>query len=46
MSYYTTCDICKAHLDPGEHCDCQKENDKEEKKEQYCDDKTNNTVSE
>jgi len=23
MKYYRTCQICKAHLDPGERCDCQ-----------------------
>lgn len=23
MSYYHTCPICGAHLDPGEVCDCQ-----------------------
>ena len=21
--YYRTCPNCDAHLDPGEHCDCQ-----------------------
>lgn len=25
MSYYRTCRICGAHLDPGEVCDCKKE---------------------
>lgn len=25
MTYYYTCPDCGAHLDPGEHCDCQKE---------------------
>lgn len=24
MKYYRTCPICKAHLDPGEKCDCVK----------------------
>ena len=23
MSYYKTCPNCGAHLDPGEHCECQ-----------------------
>lgn len=27
MSYYKTCPLCGAHLDPGESCDCR---DKEE----------------
>lgn len=22
MSYYRTCPLCGAHLDPGESCDC------------------------
>lgn len=22
MSYYRTCPLCGAHLDPGERCDC------------------------
>ena len=25
MSYYSTCPICGAHLDPGEVCDCDNE---------------------
>lgn len=24
-TYFRTCPDCGAHLDPGEHCDCQKE---------------------
>lgn len=24
-TYYNTCPICGAHLDPGEHCDCTTE---------------------
>ena len=24
-TYYTICDNCGAHLDPGEKCDCRKE---------------------
>jgi len=23
MAYYNECPRCGAHLDPGEHCDCQ-----------------------
>lgn len=26
-TYYWTCPYCKANLDPGERCDCQKEKD-------------------
>lgn len=26
-SYYHTCPYCGANLDPGESCDCQKDND-------------------
>ena len=25
MSYYKTCPLCGAHLDPGEVCECKKE---------------------
>lgn len=25
MPYYSTCPYCEAHLDPGERCDCQDE---------------------
>ena len=25
MPYYHTCPYCRAHLDPGERCDCQDE---------------------
>lgn len=29
MTYYRTCPLCGAHLDPGERCDCQeKEKDR------------------
>ena len=29
MTYYRTCPLCGAHLDPGERCDCQeKEEDR------------------
>lgn len=27
MSYYHTCPICGANLDPGERCDCEREED-------------------
>lgn len=26
-TYYHTCKLCGANLDPGESCDCQKEKD-------------------
>lgn len=26
MSYFRTCPYCHSNLDPGETCDCQKEN--------------------
>lgn len=26
MAYYDTCPYCGANLDPGEKCDCRKEN--------------------
>ena len=26
MSYFNKCPDCGAHLDPGEKCDCEKEN--------------------
>lgn len=29
MAYYNTCPICEANLDPGEKCDCTRENPKE-----------------
>ena len=32
MQYYT-CERCGANLDPGEKCDCEKENQEEEKNE-------------
>lgn len=25
MAYYHECPVCGAHLDPGETCDCEKE---------------------
>ena len=31
--YGHQCEYCGAMLDPGEFCDCRKENNKEEKKE-------------
>ncbi len=36
MSYYRTCQICGARLDPGERCDCDqepKQTKREEEKE-------------
>lgn len=44
MAYFAVCPDCGANLDPGEHCDCEKENkakierrktDHEEKKLSY-----------
>lgn len=29
MSYYNTCPICGANLDPGERCDCEEEHDEQ-----------------
>lgn len=26
MAYYQTCPECGAHLDPGEHCECERVN--------------------
>lgn len=26
-TYYDTCPYCGAHLDPGEHCDCEEGDD-------------------
>lgn len=34
MSYYRVCRICGAHLDPGESCDCQKEDKPSGEKEE------------
>ena len=28
MSYYRICEVCGASLDPGERCDCSKEQQK------------------
>lgn len=28
-TYYNTCPICGAHLDPGERCDCEQEDEDE-----------------
>lgn len=30
MNYYHTCPNCGANLDPGEHCDCEVNDDDEE----------------
>ena len=32
MAYYNQCPYCKANLDPGEKCDCDKTEIKEENK--------------
>lgn len=32
MAFYKICPKCKAHLDPGEHCDCEEE----EKRKEEC----------
>lgn len=29
MSYFSTCKVCGAHLDPGEQCTCTMEDTKE-----------------
>ena len=31
MSYYRVCPICGANLDPGERCDCQDEEVRDER---------------
>ena len=31
MAFYNICPKCRAHLDPGEKCDCEMENEKEKK---------------
>ena len=31
MTYYYTCPNCGANLDPGERCDCEKEQDENER---------------
>ncbi len=28
MAFYNTCSRCGASLDPGEHCDCEREQEK------------------
>lgn len=30
MAYYQTCPECGAHLDPGESCDCEREEGEEQ----------------
>ena len=32
---YDTCPDCGAHLDPGEHCDCDKDTDKPRQTEDF-----------
>ena len=34
MAYYRTCPLCGGNLDPGEKCDCQKEKNQPEEKEE------------
>ena len=29
-TYYHTCPYCGANLDPGEHCDCERSDSKED----------------
>ncbi|MFA9465331.1 MAG: hypothetical protein ACERKN_13685 [Velocimicrobium sp.] len=29
MAYFNTCPACGCNLDPGEHCDCAQEKEKE-----------------
>ena len=29
MAFYNVCEKCGAHLDPGEPCDCEKEQEKQ-----------------
>lgn len=29
MAYFDTCPDCGAHLDPGEHCDCREEKERQ-----------------
>ena len=29
-TYYRTCERCGAHLDPGEKCDCEQEEERRE----------------
>lgn len=33
MSYYRTCPYCGANLDPGERCDCQDEEQRDERED-------------
>ena len=32
MAFYKICPKCKAHLDPGEHCDCEEEEKRKEER--------------
>lgn len=32
MSYYNVCPNCGAHLDPGERCDCEKEEPRQQER--------------
>ena len=33
MAYYVTCPDCGANLDPGEKCDCKKDNNSSSEKD-------------
>ncbi len=32
MAFYYTCPLCGSNLDPGEHCNCEREKEQEEAK--------------
>lgn len=32
VAFYKICPKCKAHLDPGEHCDCEEEEKRKEER--------------
>ncbi len=32
MAYFNICPECGCHLDPGEHCDCKEEREREKRK--------------
>lgn len=34
MSYYRVCPYCQAHLDPGERCDCRREENRNVKRKE------------
>lgn len=43
MSYYHTCPLCGAHLDPDEKCDCLEQDITEEEKENKDDEALRNS---